>query len=84
MGNFVILLPLIIGDKVPEENPLWECFLLLVEITRVCTARITSRELASYLQALIEQHHRDFKLCYPSVSLTPKIHYMVHFPRLLT
>ena len=39
MGNFVILLPLIIGDKVPEENPLWECFLLLVEITRVCTAK---------------------------------------------
>ena len=84
MWNFAVLLPLMVGDKIPEDDTKWECFLLLVEITKICTARVTSIAAANYLSALIEQHHRLFKSCYPTVSLIPKTHYMVHFPRLLT
>jgi hypothetical protein len=84
MWNFAILLPLMIGDKIPEDDPKWECFLLLLEITKVCTARITSSKACDYLRALIADHHRLFKSCYPGVMFTPKMHYMVHFPRLLT
>lgn len=73
-----------IGDKIAEENPKWECFLLLLEITKVCTAKVTSSEASDYLKALIEDHHRLFKSCYSNVTFTPKMHYMVHFPRLLT
>ena len=83
MWTFAVLLPLIIGDKVPEDDPAWECFLLLVEITKQCTARVTSPALAAYVAALVDQHHRDFRQCYPAVTLTPKMHYMVYFPRLL-
>ena len=83
MWNFATLLPLIIGDKIPEEDSKWECFLLLLEITKICTARVTSSELADYLSVLIEEHHTLFRSCYPSVSMTPKTHYMVHLPRLL-
>ena len=32
MWNFSVLLPLMIGDKIPEDKPLWECHLLLLEI----------------------------------------------------
>lgn len=81
MWTFAVLLPLMIGDKVPEDDIRWECFLLLLE---VCTARVTSEEASDVLKVLIEDHHRLFKTCYPNVSLTPKFHYMVHFPRLLT
>lgn len=84
MWNFAIFLPLIIGDKIPEENSMWQCFLVLLEITKVCTARTTSHSSAKYLKALVEQHHQEFVMCYPGVNLTPKMHYMVHFPRLLT
>ena len=69
-----------IGDKIPEEEPLWECYLLLLEITKYCTARVTSPAAAAYITALVDQHHREFKSCYPHVPLTPKMHYMTHFP----
>ncbi len=84
MWNFATLLPLMIGDKIPEGNPQWESFLLLLEITKVCTARIVSVQLRDYLKALIEDHHHLFKSCYPDVNFTPKMHYMVHFPQYLT
>lgn len=78
-----MLLPLLIGDKVEEDDPKWECYLLLIEITKFCTAKITSEECADYVHALIEEHHRLFTKCYPHKMMTPKMHYMVHFPRLL-
>ena len=72
-------LPLIIGDQIPPDTDEWECFLFLLEILRVCTARVTSKDLSQYLAGLVEEHHRQFKKCYPTVSFTPKLHVMVHF-----
>ena len=84
MWNFAVYLPLMIGDKVPEEDPMWECFLLLLEIVKYCTTRVTSEEASQYVCALIDQHHRDFRQYYPHQSFTPKSHYiMVHLPRLM-
>lgn len=80
MWTFATILPLLIGDKIPLENPQWECFLLLLQISKLCTAKVISPGLSAYLSALVEQHHQEFKLCYPGVSLTPKMHYMVHLP----
>lgn len=76
-------LPFFIADKVPEEEFHWECFLLLLEILRYCTAKVTCEPSTMYLATLIDDHHRSFRQCYPSVSLTPKFHYMVHLPRLM-
>jgi hypothetical protein len=84
MWNFATLLPLMIGDRIPDDNSKWECFLLLLEIIKMCTAKVTSTKESDYVKILIEQHHALFKICYPGVSFTPKMHYMVHFPRLLT
>ena len=72
-------LPLIIGDKVPEGDEKWECFLLVLDILQMCTSRVMSEECANYLSGLILDHHQQFKKCYPSASITPKFHYMVHF-----
>ena len=76
-------LPLIIGDKVDLEDHHWECYLLLIEITMHCTARSIAVSTPYYVAALIEQHHRAFKACYPTINMTPKLHYMLHFPRLM-
>ena len=84
MWNLAILLPIMIGDKISVDDKKWECYLLLIEIIKICTAHITSRELSDYLAVLIEEHHKLFRSCYPAVSMTPKSHYMVHIPRLLT
>lgn len=81
MWTFATLLPLLIGDLVPDEQPHWECFLILLQIVKQCTCRIASASSSSYIAALVDQHHQSFKKCYPGVMLTPKMHYMVHFPQ---
>ena len=81
MWNLAVNLPLIIGDKVPVDDPNWECFLLLVDILQLCTSRVSSSAHAGILEALIHDHHELFIRCYPNSSVTPKMHYMVHFPR---
>ena len=83
MWNFSILLPLIIGYKIPVDEPSWSCYRLLLDIVRYCTAQLTSVDSAEHLAALIDQHHREFKKYYSTVSITPKLHYMVHLPGLL-
>lgn len=83
MWTFSILLPLIIGDKIPYDQSNWDCFLLLLEIVKYSTAQLTSLDSLEYLAALIDQHYREFKKCYPLVNITPKMHYMVHLPRML-
>ena len=72
MWTFATLLPLIIGDKNPLDDRLWECILLLLEITKYCTARVTSAS-ASYVKALVDQHHKGFTQCYPDEKHTPKL-----------
>lgn len=74
-------LPLIIGDKIPLDNEKWECFLLLLDILQLATARVASSAQAGYLEALIFSHHHLFIRCYPANSVIPKMHYMVHFPQ---
>ena len=39
MWALAVNLPLMIGDKVPYNNEKWECFLVLLDILQVCTAR---------------------------------------------
>ena len=75
-----IYLPLIIGDKVPQDEPLWECFLLFLDILQIVMARVVSPDLSQYLAALIDDHHKMFQRCYPSATIIPKMHYMVHLP----
>ena len=81
MWNLATYLPLMIGDR---GDKFGECYLTLLEIMKVCTSQRTSEPAALYLSTLISDHHQMFRSCYPSVNLTPKFHYMIHFPRILT
>ena len=80
MWLLTVYLPLMIAEKVPEDGKMWQCFLLLLDIIKICTARVVSPCMVDYLKSVIEQHHTSFRDCYPQLSITPKLHYMVHFP----
>jgi len=58
------LLPLIIGDCIPSDNPNWSNFLRLLELVDYVTAPETTCEIAGYLRDLIEDHHKCFKELY--------------------
>ena len=73
------IFPLLVGDLVPRGNSNWDCLLKLLKICEICTAPILSADSAAYLEILVEEHHTLFKIVYPGVSITPKMHFMIHF-----
>jgi len=77
------VLPLVIGDLVPEDDEMWHNFLLMMEIVdRLFSSRV-SEDTAVYLGVLIDEHHTAFTSLYPNESVIPKMHFMVHMPRLI-
>lgn len=77
------MLPFLIGDLVPYDDEHWDSYLLLHDILAHCMAPCISPASISYLAVLIELHHVSFCTCYPDENITPKMHYMVHFPELI-
>ena len=77
------ILPLAIGNMVPCDDEAWLCFLAMVEIIRYLFCPRINEDQAAYLQALISDHHTQFTDVYPMENITPKMHYMVHMPRLM-
>lgn len=84
MWALAVNMPLMIGDQVATDDEKWECFLLLLDILQLCTARVATTAHAGILEALISDHHHLFTRCYPNASIIPKMHYMVHFPQQIT
>ena len=73
-------LPLMIGDKIPEDSEPYELLLCLLEIYKLVIAPSISTAATYALKRLIEDHHRLFLDLYPDVGLTPKAHHLVHYP----
>lgn len=81
MGRY---LPLIVGDLIPEDNEYWQNFLLLLDIIDYIFAPTCNNTIVAYLHFLIEAHHMEFKRLYPENSIIPKMHYMIHYPEMIT
>jgi len=75
------LLPLIIGDLIPSDDPYWNNFQNLLTITDYVLVPKSTIEIAGYLQELICQHHTQFKQLYPDRPIMPKFHHMIHLPQ---
>jgi len=74
------LLPLMVGDYVPEDDAHWICFINILRILCIATAFEITPDAISVLQMLIEDYLYQFNILYPN-SITPKLHYMLHLPR---
>ena len=73
-------MPFLIGNCIPESDPYWHCFILLLKILDIITAPVISKGQCSVLKNLIEEHHSMFKQLYKACSLMPKAHFMIHYP----
>ena len=77
------ILPIIVGDYVPNDDDRWENFLLLMDIVdRLFCPKITEDD-AMYVKWLISDHHKEFVRLYPDSSVIPKMHFMIHTPHLM-
>lgn len=73
------ILPFLIGDKIPEGNDYWKCFLLLRKIVDIVLCPCASENTASSLRIVIEEHHTAFMTLYTG-RFIPKMHFLVHYP----
>lgn len=75
--------PLLIGDKVPEDDEKWINLLLLLDIVDRVLAPICSMSIVADLRHLIHVHHLEFKRLYPDRMITPKMHFLTHYPEMI-
>jgi hypothetical protein len=73
-------LPLLVGDRVPENDEYWLSFLLLLRICEIAISPISTPDTVAYLKLLVEEKLMVFKQLYPQSNITPKFHYMIHYP----
>lgn len=77
------ILPLLIADHVPSDDDYWQLFLQLMEIVDHLFCPEACEDQVGYLSVLINDHHKEFIKIYPNESVIPKMHFMVHMPRLI-
>ena len=77
LGRFI---PLLVGDKVPEDDERWMNYLTLLHIMEFVFAPAINQGQIGYLEMLIEDFLYEFSRLYPDRPLLPKMHYLIHIP----
>lgn len=75
-----LILPILIGHKIPRGNEKWMNFLRLVQCLLLSTSPYCSDMTPSLLEQLLYDHHMEFFRLYPKASILPKMHYALHLP----
>lgn len=78
--NLVRFLPVVVGYLIPKGNPAWNILLKFVHVLRFIISPSFSEGDLSRLQDVIEDWVRCFFTHYPHRRVTPKFHYLLHYP----
>ncbi|CAN8029645.1 unnamed protein product, partial [Ixodes persulcatus] len=93
MGNFGIkgsaaeklclfrFFSLLVGD-VPKDNDAYSVYLALRIVDIVCAPQLTTNTIP-YLKVFISDFYSAFIQVFPEVNAIPKMHYLIHYPRLI-
>ena len=74
---------MMIGHKVPNENPHWLHYLEILDIMDLLFSPIERPETPGYLEVLLQQNLESFTTLYPDHNILPKMHFLLHMPRYL-
>jgi len=77
------ILPFLLDDYVDGDDNYWNLFQILMDITRISFTCVLSIETIARLKELIVDFLSLFKALFVNENITPKMHYLVHFPRML-
>ena len=77
------LLPFMVAGCIPDDDDHWSNYLLMLQISDYLLAPEISEEEVAYVKVLIKDHHVAFRELYPEASIIPKMHYIIHMPRLI-
>lgn len=81
-GNCCLLhlLPLMIGLKVPEDEPVWQMLMTWKGIVELVMSPSHTEEIICYLDSLISEHRS--RLLEAQQKLIPKHHFFEHYAQL--
>nr|XP_020474258.1 uncharacterized protein LOC109970793 [Monopterus albus] len=78
------MLPFMIGDRVPEDDKAWEVLMTLKDVVELVMAPVHTDETLGYMESKISEHRHRYLDVFPSSKLTPKHHFLEHYPQLTT
>lgn len=81
--SLIRFLLLLVGNKVPEDEPAWQVLLNLKDIVELVVAPVHTHESLAYLDSKISEHGKRYQELFPNVKLLPKHHYLEHYPKLI-
>lgn len=70
--TFVRYLPLLLGDKIPEDDENGRSFLLLIKICKIVLSPVYAPDTIPYLRTLVEEKLLLYHELYPETTLSPK------------
>jgi len=77
-------LPIMIADWiVPDAQEIWNLFLILQEIVDIVFAIKLTNSLVSHLKMLVKEFLSQFKTLYPTLSIRPKMHWLIHLATIM-
>lgn len=82
-GTLLRLLPLLIGNTVPEGDNAWSILMDLKEIVELVLSPAFNDESIQYLQTKIQDHRQMLLEVFPEFRLRPKHHFIEHYPHLI-
>ena len=74
------IFPFLIADRIPEDNYNWSVFLVLRHIVDIVMCPELSIDTCAYLKSLVIEHHAAFIEAYSEEKVTPKFHFLLHYP----
>ncbi|CAN7999370.1 unnamed protein product [Ixodes hexagonus] len=77
------LLGLILADLIPEGDADWELYLQFREIVDISFATVVPSEYLPYLETIVQAFLVEFAQRYGSAAIIPKLHYLVHYARMI-
>ena len=84
MWELFHIIPFLIGTELPIDDPHYKCFMLLTDVASILFSPIIAKDQVPFLKILIKEYLEGFTTLYPNRPLTPKFHYLVHTPSLIT
>ncbi|XP_037401910.1 uncharacterized protein LOC119265406 isoform X2 [Pygocentrus nattereri] len=78
------MLPFMIGDRVPEDDAVWQLLMALKDVVELVMAPVHTDETLGYMESKISEHRYRFLDVFPQETLKPKHHFLEHYPELTT
>jgi hypothetical protein len=79
-----LILPQAIGHMVVEGNEAWQVYLLLRQVCQIILAPAVRHCDVIVLEGLIANFLSEFTSCFGPEAVTPKLHYLIHYPRFIS